>query len=137
LNVIKVTDKKDIEGFYNPEDFLWDSWKPFEIAIRCRALDRIEKGIRMDIQTINNVLDEIEQDRTVPRNIRTAVQNVKVTLNNQNLESAVRINTAISTLDEVSNDPNIPTYTRTQIWNLVSMLEVLNEEIKKASFQSK
>ncbi|HLD48861.1 MAG TPA: UPF0147 family protein, partial [archaeon] len=42
----------------------------------------------------------------------------------------VRINTAISLLEEISNDPNIPIYTRTQIWNIVSMLEVMNEQRK-------
>ncbi len=85
----------------------------------------------MNIEAINNLMEEIVQDRTVPRNIRTLVTQAKDDLNNGKNDWGVRINAAVSILDEVSNDPNIPTYSRTQIWNIVSLLEVLNEEIKK------
>ena len=84
------------------------------------------KGDIMDTTSINELLDGINADRSVPRNIRNSVQEAKESLNNEKLDSAVRINNAISILDEVSNDPNIPIYTRTQIWNIVSMLEVMN-----------
>jgi len=83
----------------------------------------------MDMEIISKLLDEINDDRTVPRNIRNMVQEAKDNLNGKQ-ELAVRINAAISLLDEVSNDTNIPTYTRTQIWNIVSMLEVMNENAK-------
>ena len=83
----------------------------------------------MDMESINKLLDEVNDDRTVPRNIRNMVIEAKSNLNGKQ-ELAVRINSAISILDEVSNDSNIPTYTRTQIWNIVSMLEVMNEEAK-------
>jgi len=83
----------------------------------------------MNMETISKLLDEINDDRTVPRNIRNMVQEAKDNLNGKQ-ELAVRINAAISLLDEVSNDSNIPTYTRTQIWNIVSMLEVMNETAK-------
>ncbi len=84
----------------------------------------------MDLESINKLLDEIIEDRTVPRNIRGLMQQAKADLNDQKNDWAVRINAAVSILDEVSNDPNIPTYARTQIWNMVSMLEILNEEVK-------
>ncbi len=89
-----------------------------------------EGVIDMDIGTINSLLDEINADRTVPKNIRTYVQKAKEELSNEKQELSVRIYSAISLLDEVSNDPNIPIYTRTQIWNIVSMLEVINENSK-------
>ena len=82
----------------------------------------------MDISAIYSMLDEIVQDRTVPKNIRSAVEQVKASLTNDKQELAVRINGAVSILDEISGDPNIPVYSRTQIWNIVSMLEVLNEK---------
>ncbi|MBI2579926.1 MAG: UPF0147 family protein [Candidatus Aenigmarchaeota archaeon] len=84
----------------------------------------------MELDEINKLLDEINSDRTVPRNIRLLIENAKKDMNNTANEMPVRINGAISILDEVSNDPNIPTYTRTQIWNIVSMLEVINEKHK-------
>ena len=79
----------------------------------------------MDMSEINRLLDEINSDRTVPRNIRNMIVEAKNQLNNQKDDIAVRINSAISILDEVSNDTNIPIYTRTQIWNVVSLLEVI------------
>ena len=83
----------------------------------------------MEMDEINKLLDEINEDRTVPRNIRNLVQEAKNNLNGKQ-ELPVRINSAISILDEVSNDSNIPIYSRTQIWNIVSMLEVMNERAK-------
>ena len=85
--------------------------------------------VNMDVETINKLLDEINEDRTVPRNIRNMITEAKNGLNNKQ-DIAVRINTAISILDEVANDSNIPTYTRTQVWNIVSMLEIMNEQAK-------
>ncbi len=85
----------------------------------------------MDFTGIKNLLDEIIEDRSVPRNIRTLITNAKASLDDEKSDIAVRINGAVSVLDEVSNDPNIPTYTRTQIWNIVSILEVENEKNKK------
>lgn len=82
----------------------------------------------MNVGEIERLLEEINADRSVPKNIRALVQDARNNLSNPKLEKAVKINAAISILDEVSNDPNIPTYTRTQIWNIVSLLEVANEE---------
>ncbi|MFH1630979.1 MAG: UPF0147 family protein [Candidatus Aenigmatarchaeota archaeon] len=83
------------------------------------------------LQNVLNLLIDVENDRTVPRNIRSAVTKAKEDLKNEKLEPAVRINSAISTLDEVSNDTNIPSYSRTQIWNIVSVLEIMNKSLKK------
>ena len=83
-----------------------------------------------EMSELNSMLDEIADDRTVPRNIRNMIIEAKNSLNDKKLESAVKISNAISILDEVSNDPNIPVYARTQIWNIVSMLEVANEKMK-------
>jgi uncharacterized protein (UPF0147 family) len=88
----------------------------------------ILKWSDMNIETINKLLDEINEDRTVPRNIRSMVQEAKSDLNDCNKDMAVRINSAISILDNVSNDTNIPTYARTQVWNIVSMLEAMNKQ---------
>ena len=87
--------------------------------------------IYMDIETIKKLLDEINEDRSVPRNIRTSVQEAKDSLNDVSQDLEIRISNAISVLDGISNDPNLPIYTRTQIWNVVSMLEVINKTEKR------
>ncbi len=86
--------------------------------------------LMQEMPELNSMLDEIADDKTVPRNIRNMILEAKNSLNDKKLESAVKISNAISILDEVSNDPNIPVYARTQIWNIVSMLEVANEKMK-------
>ncbi len=84
------------------------------------------EGVYMDIITINRLLDEINEDRSVPKNIRNSLTEVKQHLNSD-ADIAIKVNSAVSILDEISNDPNIPIYTRTQIWNIVSMLEILDK----------
>jgi hypothetical protein len=75
------------------------------------------------------LLEQIMNDRTVPKNIRKAAEDSKAIL--QGTDSAeVKISTAISILDEITNDPNMPMYTRTQIWNAVSMLEQKRREFQ-------
>ncbi len=86
--------------------------------------------VAMDVEPISELLDEINNDRRVPRNIRNVVTEAKKILSDKKTEPAVRINAAISGLEEISVDPNIPIYTRTQIWNILYMLEVLNEKLK-------
>ncbi len=78
-------------------------------------------------EEVINLIQQIANDRTVPRNIRAKCDESIEILRNEKEDVAVRVNTVISNMDEVSNDPNIPMYTRTQIWNIVSILESLQK----------
>lgn len=82
----------------------------------------------VDYQPIIELLDRIINDKTVPRNIRSAAENAKNSLTSNQPEE-LRISTAINYLDEVSDDPNMPVYARTKIWNVVSMLEQARKEV--------
>ncbi|MDI6798431.1 MAG: UPF0147 family protein [Candidatus Aenigmarchaeota archaeon] len=82
----------------------------------------------MELKHVFELLDKIINDRTVPKNIRKAVEDSKAVLNSNDTPE-VRISTAIHILDEIINDPNMPMYTRTQIWNIVSMLEERRREL--------
>jgi len=89
----------------------------------------------MEYKPVIEILDRIINDRTVPRNIREAVEKAKNALNSKE-EEELKINTAIVTLDEISNDPNMPLYTRTQIWNAVSLLEQIKaKSMRKNKFK--
>ena len=82
------------------------------------------------VEAIVKLLTGIIEDRTVPRNIRTAAEEAKKELTeNSNSTWDIRLSSAISILDEITNDPNMPIYTRTQIWNIVSMLEAVKREL--------
>jgi hypothetical protein len=69
------------------------------------------------------IIEQVVNDRSVPRNIRTKCEDSIKILKEEKQDIAIRVSTVISNMDEISNDPNIPTYTRTQIWNIVSILE--------------
>jgi len=75
-----------------------------------------------ELKQVFVLLDQIMNDRTVPKNIRAAAEQSKNVLDSKE-SPEVRISTAVNILDEIINDPNMPVYTRTQIWNVVSMLE--------------
>ena len=68
------------------------------------------------------IINEIIEDRTVPRNIRDTIKEIKECLNSKE-EEGIKKDKAMQLLDSITSDPNMPVYTRTQIWNLVSSIE--------------
>ena len=85
----------------------------------------------VDYSPILNIMNMIINDRTIPRNIRNAVENAKKTLESNEGEEVIRVSSAIQTLDEIINDPNMPLYARTRIWNIVSKLEEIRRILEK------
>ena len=83
----------------------------------------------MELKQVFALLEQIINDRTVPKNIRKAVEDSKAILSGSSDSAQVQVSTAISILDEIINDPNMPMYTRTNIWNVVSMLEEKRREL--------
>ena len=71
-------------------------------------------------------LDMLNEDVSIPRNIRRGAEEVKQLLLHNSDAQDVRVATAISRLDELANDPNIPLHGRTLIWNIMSRLEELS-----------
>ena len=70
-------------------------------------------------------LDMLNEDVSIPRNIRRGADEVKNLLINNSDPMDVRVATATSRLDDLANDPNIPLHGRTLIWNIMSRLEEL------------
>ncbi len=83
------------------------------------------QGIDMEnISQVIELLSAIEGDNTVPKNVRSKVnQAIAFIKDDGNASFDVLIDRTIQSLDELSNDPNIPTFTRTQIWSVISALE--------------
>jgi len=83
------------------------------------------------MSNLNDIVDAIEElsdDRRVPRNIRATIKESLETLKSKEESDTVKLSTAISMLDEACNDPNIAPFTRTEIWNIVSALESMQSE---------
>ena len=76
----------------------------------------------MNINEILSVVSQIEQDSTVPKNVKTKIKEI-IAILQQDLDAAVKSNKILQELDDIADDPNMPTYTRTQIWSIVSALE--------------
>ena len=69
-------------------------------------------------------LSEVQNDVTVPRNVRTKIENIINTLK-EDTELSIKVSKALNGLDELAGDINLQAYTRTQIWNVMSVLEKL------------
>ncbi|MDN7023897.1 UPF0147 family protein [Methanoculleus sp. FWC-SCC1] len=80
-----------------------------------------DETIRICIQMLQN----INEDSTIPRNIRRVADETKSVLQDDSKSIGLRAATAISMIDEISNDPNMPVHARTRIWELVSQLETV------------
>lgn len=83
----------------------------------------------MDTETklkqVMEVLDQLAEDTSVPRNIRRGATDAKALLLKKENALDVRVASATMLLDELANDPNIPLHGRTLIWNIISQLETV------------
>ncbi len=76
-----------------------------------------------DVENVVGALKELEDDSTVPRNVKDKIKTTIESMENNELDVSMRIDKALQKLDEISDDSNLQSYTRTQIWNIVSLLE--------------
>lgn len=83
------------------------------------------EGQISEVEGLVSSLSEIENDITVPRNVRTEIQNV-LNILKENNELPIKVNKALNKLEDIANDSNLHSYTRAQIWNIISLLEKLH-----------
>ncbi|MEM2870187.1 MAG: UPF0147 family protein [Thermoplasmata archaeon] len=84
----------------------------------------------LKVKQITEVLDQLAEDTSVPRNIRRGAKEAKDLLVNPKDALDVRAASASFILDELANDPNIPLHGRTLIWNIISQLETVSSQKK-------
>ncbi len=80
------------------------------------------------LKDVCELMDEIKEDNSIPRNIREGAEECKELLLESTDELDVRIASSIFKLEELADDPNIPLHGRTLIWNVISKLESIKEE---------
>lgn len=78
----------------------------------------------MKLQEVIDAFSELEEDSSVPKNIKQKIVNIREELESEK-DLSLKVNKSLNELDDISDDVNIPTYIRTQIWSLSSMLEQL------------
>jgi uncharacterized protein (UPF0147 family) len=75
-------------------------------------------------EDVITLLETIMNDRGVPKNVKSSVDEALRVLKNPKANS-MKIAESVSILDEVGTDPNLSVYTRTLLWDAVSKLEAL------------
>ncbi|MEM0133124.1 MULTISPECIES: UPF0147 family protein [Acidiplasma] len=84
----------------------------------------------MDEKLYNEILelmDELAEDTSIPRNVRKTSSDSKEKLQNGKESLDLKCATIISKLDDISNDPNVPSHGRAAIYTLISKLESLSK----------
>ncbi|MEM4735709.1 MAG: UPF0147 family protein [Candidatus Thorarchaeota archaeon] len=87
----------------------------------------MDPEVRQSIDQSKQLLKQISEDTSVPRNIRRAATDAIKVLENESQSPAIRAQNAISILDEPSQDPNCPNHARTKIWQVSSLLEPIRD----------
>ncbi len=72
-----------------------------------------------------DLLHELSQDTSLPRNLRRGIQGAMDQLNKQSVAEDVRVASAVGILDDLANDSNLPVHGRTSLWSVISRLESL------------
>lgn len=83
-----------------------------------------------ELNDVAELMEEVIEDTTVPRNIRRSVDDAKQKIMSKEEDIGLKITSAIYCLDDISNDINMPAHTRTEIWTIISELERLREKNK-------
>lgn len=74
------------------------------------------------------ILTQISEDQSVPRNIRRAAVKSVETLNDNSMDLPVRAINAIELLEDTTGDPNCPFHCRTMLWQAITRLELPDDE---------
>ena len=77
-------------------------------------------------------LEELQNDNTIPKNVKLKIDGIISTLN-ENQEVSIKVNKALDEFDEIVSDTNLEPHTRTQIWGVVSALECCENNTKSKS----
>jgi len=88
----------------------------------------MDEETKKEFLDAKELMDEVVEDRGVPRNIRKAVSDAVEKMEGD--LTTIKCSEALYLLDDISNDINIPSHTRTAIWEIISKLEGIKEKIK-------
>ena len=75
------------------------------------------------VQTVIDNLSVLQEDQTIPKNIRSKLSEAMAILVDENTNLGLRIDRSIEGLGELADDPNLQPYVRMQLWSIVSQLE--------------
>ena len=77
------------------------------------------------LEQLFNLLDSVDQDYSIPRNIRRGAESIKEILSDESVQKDLRKANALEILDALANDPNVPMHARSLIWNAMGLIEAI------------
>jgi uncharacterized protein (UPF0147 family) len=80
------------------------------------------------IAEVVEVIKELCNEKSMPKNIRSVLNEMEQLFLDNHKELAVKVNSAGQMIESISLDPNISSFARTQIWELSSVIEDLLEK---------
>ena len=82
----------------------------------------ISKTVNREIKGMIDLMSELREDNSVPRNVKDKLQFCSQALQ-EKCDVSLKVDKVRGALEEISEDSNLQPYTRTQIWNIASALE--------------
>jgi uncharacterized protein (UPF0147 family) len=83
-----------------------------------------ENDVAGMITEITKRMEMLLNDSSVPKNVRTAINEAKMHLDSKE-DNIIKVSSAIYSIDSISNDINLPSQARTAVWGILSMLEAI------------
>jgi uncharacterized protein (UPF0147 family) len=74
---------------------------------------------------IIQALQEVEEDSSIPKNIKEKICHT-IKLMNEETDLSIKLSRVLQSLEELSENTNMEAFTRSQIFNIVSMIEGLS-----------
>lgn len=78
----------------------------------------------MKVKQIIEMIKEMQEDSTVPKNTKLKLEEIAKLLNSSD-DISLGVSKSLSILEELSEDANMPQFVRTQVLNLATMLEMI------------
>lgn len=69
------------------------------------------------------ILDDLQDDATLPKNVRLTIRSIIETLNDESTDISMRVDKAMQEIDQIASDANIQPYSRTMLYQVTSNLE--------------
>lgn len=69
------------------------------------------------------ILGDLEEDSTLPKNVRSTISSIIGILSDESVELSIRIDKAMQDIEQISSDINIQPYSRTMLYQVTSNLE--------------
>ncbi|MFX1480491.1 MAG: UPF0147 family protein [Promethearchaeota archaeon] len=83
--------------------------------------------VKKAFETVENLLNGLIGDRSVPRNIKRIAQRSVDELRKEEETQGVISSNIMYMVDDLSQDPNIPFAARTTIYRIISILENIKD----------